>query len=245
MLADRARTIHRVCFDSEPSRTDLESLGSPENWLVYRDLVRNRLVGVVEAALPRTKEASGEPFWRRTVTDWLSSGGPRTRYFRRVPSEFSEFALPLWRSGERGWLVDLARYEIALWTARHAPPDPEPGAEFQFDRRPVVGASVQVLRLSHPVHRSTAPTQGDVTEPTILCIYRNDQHRAESQTLNPLAADLVECWLRAEETVAESVQRTAAAHGATIGPAFVEKLSALVADFLERGILIGGRGAKP
>jgi hypothetical protein len=62
-----------------------------------------------------------------------------------------------------------------------------------------------------------------------------------SQTLNPLAADLLQAWRRGEDTVAESVQRVAAAHGTEIGPAFIEKLSALMADFITQGILLGGR----
>jgi hypothetical protein len=42
--------------------------------------------------------------------------------------------------------------------------------------------------------------------------------------------------------VAETVQRVAADHGVEIGPAFVEKLSTLIADFITKGILLGGRG---
>ena len=240
MLVDRVQAIHRVCFDVEPSLADLESLGSPERWLVYRDLVRTRLVGVVEAALPRTKKAAGEQCWQQTITDWLSAGAPKTRYFRRVPNEMARFAVPLWRSREPFWLGDLASYEIALWTARHAPPDPKPIEDFRFDRPPIVGASVQLVRLRYPVHRAPTPLAAYAAEQTALCVYRNEEHRAVSRTLNPLAADLLESWQSGGETVAESVERTAAAHGVTIGPSFVDKLSSLIADFLERSIVLGG-----
>ena len=60
MLVDQARAIQRICFGSEPSEADLELLGSRERWLVYRDLVRNRLNIVIGAALARTKTAIGE-----------------------------------------------------------------------------------------------------------------------------------------------------------------------------------------
>jgi hypothetical protein len=55
-----------------------------------------------------------------------------------------------------------------------------------------------------------------------------------------MAADLLEAWQRADQTVAESVQQVAAAHNTQIGPDFIEKLSTLIADFIERRILLGG-----
>ena len=59
--------------------------------------------------------------------------------------------------------------------------------------------------------------------------------------LNPMAANLVEAWARGDTTVTESVHEVAAAHATEIGPAFVEKLSTMIADFLTRGILLGAR----
>jgi hypothetical protein len=50
-----------------------------------------------------------------------------------------------------------------------------------------------------------------------------------------LAADLLDAWKRADETVAESVQRIAAQHQTEISPAFVDKLSTLIADFIIGG----------
>ncbi len=240
MLADTARAIQRVCFDSEPSEADLELLGSRQRWLVYRDLVRSRLVSVIEAALPRTKAALGDDGWSRIIDEWLSTGGPKTRYFRHVPNELADFAIPIWRSGAEPWLADLALYEITSWRVRHAPSDPIPSSDFAFDRRPVVGSAVVILRLDHPVHE--ARTEGGRYErgPVILCVYRNVEHRPVPQILNPLAADLLQAWQESEETVTESVQRVAAAHDVAIGQAFIEKLSTLITSFLEQGILIGG-----
>ena len=239
MLAERIRAIQRVCFDSEPSEADLDTLGSRERWLVYRGLVRARLVRVIEAALPRTKAAVGKEPLQRMIDEWMSTGGPKTRYFRHVPNELVDFTIPILQDGERAWLADLARYEITAWTVRHAPRDPRPKAELRFDRRPLVGAAVRVLRLDHPVHSGPTPVDGYAPGPTILLVYRNTQHRAVHQKLNPLAADLVEAWQKTEETVAESVQRVAAAHGTEIGPAFIEKLSTLITNFIDQGILLG------
>jgi hypothetical protein len=241
MLADTAKAMHRICFDAEPSEADLALLGSRERWLVYRSLVRTRLIGVIEASLPRTKAAIGEDALGRIIDAWLSTGGPKTRYFRNVANELADFAIPVWRDTAEPWIADLARYEIASWTVRHAPPDPAPDAELTFEHRPIVATGLAILRLDHAVHQAPTPSKGYAYEPVTLCISRNSKHRAVSQALNPLAADLLEAWRRGEDTVAESVQRVAAAHGAEIGPAFIEKLSALMADFITQGILLGGR----
>lgn len=238
MLADRVKAMQRVCFDVEPSEADLELLGSSERWLVYRELVQNRLIQVISAALARTKAAIGEEAFGRAVAEWLSSGGPKTRYLRYVPSELAELAIPIWQGNEAPWVAELARLEIACWNVRHAPPDPEPETVFAFDRRPVLGAAIEVLRLEYPVHEKPTPAAGYERDPTFVCVYRDADHRASTRTLNALAADLLDAWKCADETVAESVQRIAAQHQTEIGPTFVEKLSTIIADFI-----IGGHSA--
>jgi len=240
MLADHAKAMQRVCFGAEPSEADLELLGSRERWLVYRDLVRNRLNHVIRVALARTRDAIGEDTFACAVDDWFSAGSPKTRYLRHIPGELAEFAIPIWQHTEAPWVADLAGYEITTWDVRHAPADPVPSSEFAFDRRPVVATAVRVLRLAYPVQTKPPPGAGYEPDPTILCLYRDRDHRPIPRKLNPLAADLLEAWRDADQTVAESVQRVAAAHHTHIGPEFIEKLSTLIADFMQRGILLGG-----
>lgn len=240
MLSDHARAIKRVCFDSQPSEADLALLGSRERWLVYRDLVRHRLVNIVEVAFARTKNALGDEAFGRVIDEWLSSGGPKTRFFRYVPSELSEFAIPIWSEKGPPWMGDLAMYEITAWDVRHAPPNRTETTEFSFDTVPVLTRASKILRLGYPVHMKPTPTDGYEPEPTFLCIYRNENHRAVPWKLNPMAADLFEAWSRADKPVAQTVQEVAAAHNTEIGPAFVDKLSTLIADALQKGILLGG-----
>jgi len=102
-----------------------------------------------------------------------------------------------------------------------------------------------VLRLNHRVHEAPTPDDGYVRDAVILCIHRNEGHRAIAQVLNPLAADLLEAWQRSGQTVAESVERIAADHGTEIGPAFVDKLSTLITSFITQGILVGGHAPPP
>ncbi len=240
MLVDQAKAMQRVCFGSEPSEADLDLLGSREQWLVYRDLVRNRLSQVIRTALARTKRAVGDDAFEDAVEEWFKTGGPKTRYIRYVPSEFTECAIPIWRKSEVPWVADLAGYEITTWEVRHGPRNPEPSEEFAFDRRPILATAVKVLRLAYPVHELPTPDAGYAPKPTILCVYRDRNHKAASQILNPIAADLLEAWRHTDQTVADSVQTVAAAHSTQIGPAFIDKLSTLIADFLQTGILLGG-----
>ena len=240
MLAERAEAMQRVCFGSEPSEADLELLGSRERWLVYRDLVRNRLNHVIGVALARTKSAVGKDAFQTTIDRWYAGGGPTTRYLRYIPSELAEFAIPIWQRTEAPWIADLAGYEISAWEVRHGPRDPTPSHEFAFDHKPVVAKAVKVLRLAYPVQEKPTPEGGYEPDPTILCLYRDKNHKAVPRKLNPMAADLLDAWGAADQTVAESVQSVASAHGTEIGPDFVEKLSTLIADFIERDILLGG-----
>jgi hypothetical protein len=232
MLSDQAEAMQRVCFGTEPSEADLVLLGSRERWLIYRDLVRSRLSHVVGVALRRTKSAVGDDVFGRTVDEWLSAGGPRTRYLRHVPSELAEAAISLWQDTAAPWVLDLARHEIATWQVRHAPPEPRLFEDLAFDRRPVVRSAMSVLRLSFPVHETPTPAAGYEPKETLLCVYRDSAHQPTTRKLNPLAADLLEAWQRGDETIAESVERIAAKHGAEISPGFVEKLSALIAEFV-------------
>jgi hypothetical protein len=240
MLVDQARAMQRVCFGSKPSEADLELLGSRERWLVYRDLVRTRLNIVIGVALARTKIAVGKDAFARAIDEWFSAGSPQTRYLRYVPSELAEFAIPIWQRTEAPWVADLAGYEITAWEVRHAPPNPTPSDEFAFDRKPLLATALKVLRLAYPVQNKPTRDAGYEQEPTILCVYRDKNHKAVPMKLNPMAADLLEVWRAGDQTVAESVQQVAAAHNTEIGPAFIEKLSTLITDLIERGILLGG-----
>ena len=240
MLSDREAAIARVCFDAEPSETDLESLGAPDRWLLYRKMVRHRLKKVASTALPRTKRALGEDRFEIMVAAWFAGGGPRARYFRNVPIDFCQFALPRWKAEESPWIAELAELEIAIWSVKYASSQHPPASDFSFDKPPLLTPALEILRFAHPVHRTPTPSEGYAPEQTLLCIYRDPEHQPVTWILNALAADLIETWVAGDRTVAETVQMVAAAHNTEISPAFIDKLSTLIADFLERGVLLGG-----
>lgn len=241
MLSEREAAIARVCFDAEPSRTDLESLGSPDRWLLYRRMVRHRLKKVTSTALPRTKRVLGEERFETMIAAWFAAGGPRARYFRNVPIDFCRLALPRWKAQAPPWVAELAELEIAIWSVKYASSEHPPASDFAFDKPPLLTPALEILRFAYPVHRTPAPPEGYAPEPTLLCIYRDQEHQPVTWTLNTLAADLIEAWVPGDRTVAETVQTVAAAHNTEISPAFVDKLATMIADFLGRGVLLGGR----
>jgi hypothetical protein len=236
----RAEAITRVCFAAEPAEDDLALLGARDRWLLYRTMVRSRLVKVVRSALPRTREALGEDALRALTDAWLAAEPPTTRYFWQVPLAFGRFAetrIP----DAPPYLADLLRYELARWRARHAEAPATPAVmDFAFDRAPVVAPSLALHTFVHPVHLAELEQVAEV-RPTQVAIFRNRDHHADAFALNPTAGALVEDWQRGERTVAESVRAVAQARGLTLDQRFVEKLGALIADFLERGILLGSR----
>src|SRR5262249_9214054 len=100
----------------------------------------------------------------------------------------------------------------------------------------------RVLRLRYPVHRVEDPSQlaALAASPIALCLYRDRvTHDVSTLELNPTAAALLEAIERAAEPLSDLVRRVAVKEGAAIDIGFVEALSVLFADFLERGILLG------
>lgn len=243
MLREHFAAMQRVCFDRAPTDADFESLGSKSAWLIYRSMVRKRLVDVVETALPRTKAAIGESPFEELVSAWLAQDATSTRYFRHVPSEFVLFALPLLKNAHPEWVSDLMRYEICGWEVKHGISQHKSVEEFAFDKYPVMNPALRILRAGFAVHQKPTPKDGYESQATQLCIYRDSKHDAITWTLNPIAADLVEAWIPGDQTITECVQAITQKRGVAIDKHFLEKLSALLADFLEKGILLGGSSA--
>jgi len=242
-LAEYQSAARRVCFDREPSAEDLATLGSAERWLVYRSMVRARLVKVVHSALPRTREALGDDGLRPFVDVWLAEAPPDTRYFREVPERFAAHAKPRMREALAGrpWIADLVTYEIAAWRARYVDAEAPEVVDFHFDLRPAVDPTVALLRLEHPVDRRPTPAEGYAPEAAHLAVFRSADNQARTLRLNPMAFDLLERWMPGNCPLSTSVREVAEARSAVLDPAFVEKLSGMLADFLERGLLLGSR----
>lgn len=224
--------------------------------LVYRRLVRSGLSSVVRAFLPRTVARLGEEGLSRAFDAWLQQAPPRSRYLRDIPAELVAWAETAWPAdpGVDDAIVDVARLEI-LEAEVDAAEDPPIVAgivgELRLDRPVVFGRAVRIGEFAHAVHALPDADDDDarlpVREPTTLLLYRDDRHRVRTLTLSPLARAVLRRLLEGQ-AVARAIGEGAAEVGETVDDALLARLSALLADLAERGVLRGcvaGDDAQP
>lgn len=239
----------RVFFATEPSASDLEALGSPERFRVYRNMVRLRLDKVVRAALPRTVRALGDEQTASLMAAFFAEAPPRTRWFREIPEHFAAFALTRLSADLPPYVAELCRFETARWTVQHLESEPaRPVVPLSFELPPATTPALRRLRVEHRVDQRAEPPRA---EPANLAVYRRLDDRASTWVLNDIAAALLDAFVDGQGTLAERVQAVTRARDVAIDETFLERLSALLADFVERGVLLGSyapvadRGGEP
>lgn len=246
------RTLRAVCFDREPSDADVASLGAePWRWLTYRRMVRARLYETIDHGFERLASLLGEARFHAIVDRFFAERGPRSPYLRDVPGELCAF-LEAWlpsapeRTDLPPFTLDLARFEWAeldtAYTADEARADDV--VELDMNLPAVLTPARRLLRVEHTVHR--LDPGGDpsavVPEPTWLCLYRDPaSHDVRTLELTPITGLLLEEIGRSERSLADVVRAVAEREGATIDVGWVEAFSGVLAEFLERGLLLGSR----
>jgi len=218
----------------------LAVLGQRREWLVYRELVRERLLREIKVALPRTAALCTPAVLEATFVWQLERQPPRTRYFREVVRAFVDGALARWAEDAslHPACRDMARYELALWDVSDLPARPgDPVQEFAFDRVPVVSGALALLEVEHGVHLPDCPPGKHY-----LCVHRqHDDERPRPYRLTRPTYDLLTQLCAGERSVSESVRQLAAAAGARIDAAYLDALCATLAQFIEVGIVLGSR----
>jgi hypothetical protein len=248
-LDDVQRALARVCLAPSPDGGDIASLGdAPARWHLYRALVRGRFVETLGDALPGTRRALGDAGLDACVTAWLDRAPPTTRYVRELSIDFARLldgspeVIP---ADAAPWTRDMARYEAAVMHAHiafDAPPDDPAVGEFDMALAPALCPAQRFVRVDYGVHRGGEP------EPTpfALVVYRAPATDAvEVLELTPIAGDIYELFTRGDRSVTACAQEALARHDASAGALFVESFAALLGDFMDRGILLGGRAVEP
>jgi hypothetical protein len=243
-LIDLQRDAVELCCGPEPTPAQLATLGDERIWRLYRELIRKRLRGELKLALRRTHAAAGEAAFERAFEHHLRRDPPRTRFFHAVVAEFARSAAPFFREDPAlaPYLGDLCEYEAALWAVADLPDaSAEPLAEFAFDKRPVLAPALRLLALRHAVFEPRADggyRQGEF----YLCIHRRpEDKRARPWTLNAVTFALMQRFATGAPTVSEAVQQVAAERAIALDSKFVDGLCTVLADFIDRGIILGAR----
>lgn len=237
-----ARALRRVCFAPEPDPADLARLGEGR-WSLYRNLVRSRIVGALAEALPRTVDAAGAERFNRWVARWLDESPPRTRYVRELMPQFVGWLDRLGEGDLPACFDDLLRYEVALHAvglAADPSPDSLRAAPFEMHRPARFHPVLRRLDLQWPVHARRCEADADAGEsPSAVLVYRDARRfHAETLALSPVAARVLDA-MREGGAVTDAVQRALAAEELHASAAFVESFADLLADLMERGVLLG------
>jgi hypothetical protein len=239
-LIDVERAILAICFRAEPPEPLLAELGDRDRWLIYREMVRDRLWREIRVALPRTCELLGETLLAREFNAFLELDPPRTRYFRGVVSAFVASALPRWRADASMAFapaaIDLVGYELARWEVADLVAGGAAPQEFSFDRIPVLSPALRLLHVEHAVQRGHGTEVGE----HFLCVHRRDD-RASVRTwiLTARTFELLARFVAADASVSAIVRDLAAARGGIVDAGYVDALCATLAQFIEVGIVLG------
>jgi hypothetical protein len=244
-LIDLERAVLSICFRAQPPEQHLAELGERRSWLMYREMVRDRLLAEIRAALPRSRQLLGDAALLEAFTLFLERDPPRTRFFREIVLAFVHSALPVWEADASiaKPCLDMLRYEAALWQVRDLEATlAEPCLDFAFDRVPVVCPALRLLRVAHAVHLKADGEGRYAAGQHRLCVHRaNDTDSVRTWTLTETTFELLQRWQRGGCTLAQSVQQLGQARAVSIDAAFVDALCTTLAQFIEIGIVLGSR----
>jgi hypothetical protein len=243
-LIDLQRRVVATCFGPEPSAEQLAALGDGRVWGLYRKMIRGRIRGELKAAFRKTYAALGRDGFERMLDAYLLEAPPRTRFFYALPGEVAQLMVPRLRADASvpPFAADLLAYEAALRCVADLPDRaPAVAGEFAFDKRPLLAPALRLVALEHAVHKPAGDDGGYERAATQLCVYRRaEDKRARVWSLNPVMFALMQRFAAQQEPVQASIQQVAVERNIALDASFVDGLCTVLADFIERGVILGG-----
>ncbi len=228
---------------------DLHAMATipPDRWLVYRRLVLNRFVEMVENGLPRTAATLGRERLVREVERFIDQRASQSPYLRDIVAEFVTWASDAWSAGPTWpWLMDLARHELLGFEVSSLADEHDVSGtdELAIGKPVVMQRSARLARYAYAVHDlpdDITDRCEPVCEETAILAYRDREHRVRFLKLGPLAAALIE-ELMAGELLGEAIRRACEQAHVDLNDAVLGDIAVLLADLADRGVL---RGAVP
>jgi len=243
-LEDVQKTIQRVCVDIEADGGDLESLGDASVWAIYRDMVRRRLYGELKRVFRRSHALAGDAEFAARFDALLQGAPPTGRRFADVPLWFARAVVPLWREDSQrpAPLADLLAYEALRWEVSDLLGDVGRVEEFGFDAAAVLSPTLRLIELGHAVHRDPDESGHYAAGPCYVALCRpSDDSAVKMWTLNHAMFELLSQLQAGPVTVTDAVRAVAERTGAELTQRFVEELCGALANFIERGVILGSR----
>jgi hypothetical protein len=242
----RQRALRDLCLRPDVRPADLEALGGEAGrWLVYRRMVRARLREAVGHGFERLAARVGAATFGAWFEAFLARRPPRSAYLREVAGEFAAFLTGGYeRPGDPhpALTCDLARFEWAELDCAYEAAPPPASAPLAMHLRPALSPAHRLLRLEHAAHRlgRDEPLADVAPGPLWVCAYRDPAtFDVRVLELTEVTGRLLAAMARAERPLVELVRE--AADGAAVVPdaAWLASLSDVLADFVERGLLLG------
>ncbi len=219
---------------------------------IYRELLFNNVAGLLAGNFPVIRRLLDEPEWLAMVRRFYAEHAAHTPLFHELGSEFVRFLgeHPQHWSGQRPFLHELAHYEWAELALDLADADIESAAVGTQAGDPIADVPVAspvawVLGYRFPVHLIRVDYQPvEVpSQPTWLLIYRNRKDRVQFQTLEPLAARLLQLTQESEgKTGHDLVMQMAAEIGHPRPQELIEPARGLLQGWMQRDVIVGTRG---
>ena len=99
-----------------------------------------------------------------------------------------------------------------------------------------VGQSFMMTQMATGQYAEGGYPAGEI----YLCVHRKpDEKKARTWKLNGVTHDLMLRFRDSEDSVTQAVQRVATAREVAVDEAFIEGLCTVLADFIERGVILG------
>lgn len=245
-LAGAQRTLIGVCFAPTPSDERLALLRSqPERLRLYRSMVQERLIEMIESAIPRTVLQLGSAQVRAAARSWLAEAPPASPYIRDVPPAFGAWL----RSATPRSSFTLSRrdcalveWELAVWAASSVLARAAETTEFAFERRPVLNPTARLLHLSYAVHVAAGVDPAEFERPVTLAVFRHpDTHLVMWRELNEMGASFLQLAGARTASATAICREIAARTGKPMDQAFVEDIALSITSWLEERLLLGSQ----
>lgn len=218
----------------------------PARFMVYRQLIHNRMRNTVREFIERTSARLGGPRLRREFTEFMHERAAKSHYLRDVPAEFVEWAAPRWAADADtpDYLTDLARHELLEYDVRNDPQgaDEPTGEPLALDRPLRFDSAARLMSYAHAVHTLSYDIDDrEVPEAraTRLLVYRDSEHKVRYLELTEFAAAALKTLMLEGQPVAAGLQAACAELGVELDDERLASAATLLADLAERGVMLG------